>query len=145
MKRATIVLFTLLFSVFAAASDAPSVAEIEDSLRATETAFAKTMEDRDFDAFATFLSENAIFSTPRGELRGRSQILEGWRPLYEAETPPFSWRPERVHVLDGGKLGGTTGPVIDPEGNVIGQFVSTWARQPDGSWKIVLDMAPNCQ
>ena len=126
----------------AQASEPPTVAELEDSLRATEAAFAQTMADRDLDAFATFLAEDAIFSTPHRVLRGRAEIVEGWKSLYEGPEAPFSWTPDRVHVLEDGTIGGSTGPVHDPAGNVLGHFVSTWRRQPDGSWKIILDLAP---
>lgn len=118
---------------------------LEESLRRTETAFAQTMADRDLEAFASFLEEGAVFSSPQGTSKGKDAILEEWSRYFEEDTAPFSWRPERVFVSPDGTLGGTTGPVMDAAGNVGGQFVSTWRRQPDGRWKIILDMAPDCR
>lgn len=119
--------------------------ELEESLRAVETAFAKTMADRDLEAFATFIAEDAVFSTSRQVLRGRSEIVEGWSSLFEGPDAPFSWRPERVHVLEDGSMGGTAGPVIDAAGNTVGYFVSTWIRR-NGAWRVILDqgVAPDC-
>ncbi|MDX1583757.1 MAG: nuclear transport factor 2 family protein [Thermoanaerobaculia bacterium] len=147
MKRAALVLVALWISTLSAMADPSdsSYSDLEESLREMETAFAKTMEERDFGAFSSFIAEDAIFSTPRATLRGRAEILAVWKTYFETEAPPFSWQPERVHVLRSRTLGGTTGPILDPDGNVIGQFVSTWKRAPSGAWKIVLDLAPNCR
>ena len=117
---------------------------LEQSLRAAETAFAQTMADRDLAAFERFLADGAVFSSPQRALRGKAEIVATWKRFYEGEAPPFSWKPVRAFVSADGVIGGTTGPVMDPEGNVVGQFVSTWLRQPDGTWKVVLDMSPDC-
>ncbi len=134
---AAIVLITMTLP-----ASAHDPAALEDSLRATETAFAATMADRDLEAFSSFLAEDAIFSSPRNLLRGREAIVEGWRPFFDGPDAPFSWKPARVHVLDDGTIGGTTGPVFNPAGETVGHFVSTWKRQSDGTWKIILDLSP---
>jgi len=49
-------------------------------------------------------------------------------------------------LLDSGTLAMSSGPVYDPEGKRIGTFNSVWRREPDGSWKIVLDKGcPPCE
>ncbi|HRS17771.1 MAG TPA: nuclear transport factor 2 family protein [Thermoanaerobaculaceae bacterium] len=114
------------------------VAALEAQVRATETAFAKTMEDRDHAAFVSFLAEEAVF-WGRAVLRGRQAVAEGWKPFFEGPKAPFSWAPERVAVIASGTLALSSGPVFDPEGKRVGTFTSTWRREKDGSWKIVLD------
>ena len=77
-------------------------------------------------------------------LRGKQQVLEAWTKMMTAgPVAPFSWRPSRSMVT--GNLGSTAGPVYDPEGKWAGSFTSTWRRDPDGKWRIVLDSAPPCQ
>jgi ketosteroid isomerase-like protein len=110
-----------------------------DDLGSVETAFAATMANRDLDAFASFLDEEAVFFAGPTELRGAEAVAEAWAPFFATETAPFSWRPEVVSVLDSGTLGLTSGPVFDPEGNRIGTFNSIWRRSPEGVWKIVFD------
>lgn len=115
-------------------------------LRAAEEAFARTMADRDHDAFASFLAAEAVFFGRRGEIRGREAVAAAWRPLYEGPDAPFSWRPDSATVLDSGTLGLTSGPVLAPDGRRIGTFNSVWRREADGRWKVVFDRGcPDCE
>lgn len=130
---------------FTPAAPVSGVEDLERSLRAAETAFAQTMADRDLAAFTSFVAEDAVFSSPRASHRGRTEIVAAWSRYFEGAQAPFAWRPERVHVRARGSLGATTGPVFDPAGKVVGQFVSTWERQADGRWLVVLDVGPDCR
>ncbi len=105
----------------------------------TEKAFAKTMADRDAVAFASFLSEEAIFMSGETPLRGRQAISEGWAPFYAGPAAPFSWEPEDVEVLTSGDLALSSGPVRDPQGKVVARFTSIWRREASGAWRIVFD------
>lgn len=110
----------------------------------TEEAFAASFAARDPERFATFLAEDAVFTGARRELRGKAEIAEAWKGMMLAgPEPPFSWRPTRVLVH--GDVALSTGTVHDPSGRWIGAFTSVWQRQPDGSWKIVLDGAAPCE
>jgi len=113
-------------------------------VRAREQAFAKTMADRDHAAFASFVSEEAVF-VGRTVRRGRRDVAEGWKPYFEGARAPFSWQPETVEVVDSGTLALSRGPVFDEQGRRSGTFTSTWRREPDGEWRVVLDSGcPPC-
>jgi ketosteroid isomerase-like protein len=122
-----------------------SIAGIADPLSPTEQvlaverAFAKTMADRDLQAFATFLSDEAVFFSGTTTLRGRQQITETWTKYFADPAPPFAWDPDQVVVLESGSLALSTGPVVDPSGQVIGRFNSIWRLESPGVWKIVFD------
>jgi ketosteroid isomerase-like protein len=127
------------------ADPAPEILKLQEQLRAAETAFAKTMADRDHAAFASFIAEEAIFYGPNGEIRGKGAVVEAWKRFYENKEAPFSWRPETVAVLDSGTLGQTSGPVFDPSGKQTGSFQSVWRRTSDGRWEIIFDKGcPYC-
>ena len=119
------------------AADSPET--LAAQVRAREVAFAKTMADRDHGAFATFVSEEALFLAAT-VLRGREAVAEGWKPFFEGATAPFSWEPERVEVIDSGTLAVSSGPVRNPEGERVGTFNSTWRLEEDGEWRVVLDI-----
>jgi ketosteroid isomerase-like protein len=122
-----------------------SVAKAAEQVRSREIAFAKSMADRDHAAFAAFVSEEALFLGPT-VLRGRQAVAEGWRPFFEGPQAPFSWKPERVEVIDSGTLAISTGPVRGPDGQRVGTFNSTWRLEPDGQWRVVLDIGcPPCR
>ena len=113
-----------------------------------ERGFAATMAERDATAFASYISKEALFmgaaDAPR-VLRGRAAIVEGWKQFFDGPTPPFSWEPDIVEVIDSGSLALTSGPVLDPAGKLIGRFNSIWRLEPDGRWRVLFDRgAPVC-
>ncbi|MDH3628215.1 MAG: PQQ-binding-like beta-propeller repeat protein [Acidobacteriota bacterium] len=120
-----------------------SAATLKDQVWQTEVAFAKTMSDRDHDAFASFLADEAIFFVNQRILRGSDAVQAAWKPLYEGPDAPFSWKPELVEVLDSGDLAHSSGPVIDASGTVIGSFNSIWRRESTDTWKVVFDKGCN--
>lgn len=131
---------TILVAVWVmGASFVAGVEPPADDLGAMETAFAATMADRDLKAFSTFLDDETIFYAGPTELRGKQAVIDAWSRFFEGETPPFSWKPDVVSVLDSGVLGLTSGPVLDSEGNRIGSFNSIWRKNADGIWKIIFD------
>src|SRR5256885_5401896 len=103
----------LLAGVVAAPILAQSNAELKEQVRNTERAFARTMADRDHAAFVAFLSEETVFFSANGVLRGPKQVGDGWKRFYDAPKAPFSWEPEQVEVLDSGTLALSSGPAWD--------------------------------
>ena len=104
-----------------------------------EIAFAKSMADRDFEAFLSFISPEAVFFAGDTPLRGRDEISRGWAPFFEGPTAPFSWRPDLVEVLESGDLALTSGPVVAPSGESLGRFNTIWRRDDQGRWWVVFD------
>ena len=116
-----------------------------DQVRAAETAFAKSMADRNPAAFAALVADDAVFFGGKGVNRGKAAVVADWKRFFDGAAAPFSWAPSDVEVLSSGNLGFTSGPVFDPKGTRIGTFNSVWQRQSDGSWKIVFDKGcPPC-
>lgn len=129
---------TLLLLALPSMCFAATPAELAEQVRQREIAFAKSMADRDHAAFASFLSDEAIFGA-RTVLRGKAAVAAAWKPLFEGAAAPFSWQPERVEVLDSGTLGLSSGPIFDPKGNRTGTYNSIWRCEADGVWRIVFD------
>ena len=134
---------TLILAVLLAAAPAETNAQLAEQVRQTEAAFAKTMADRDHAAFVSFLADETVFFG-RSVQRGKNAVAQAWKPLYQGKDAPFSWRPEKVEVLDSGTLALSSGPVFDPHGKRIGTFNSVWRREGK-DWRIVLDNGcPDC-
>jgi len=112
-----------------------SAAEVE----AREIAFAKTMADRDLEAFLTFISPEAIFFNGNEALRGHDAITGAWAPLFGGATAPFSWHPDVIEVLESGQLALSSGPVRSASGEEVGRFNSVWRKDADGQWRVVFD------
>jgi ketosteroid isomerase-like protein len=59
----------------------------------------------------------------------------------------LQWEPERADIAASGDLGWTTGRFVSegpgPDGTTVrveGIYVSIWRLQPDGTWKVVMDL-----
>ena len=131
----------------AAANQTPPVSP-ERVVTDAERGFASTMARRDFGAFPSFISAEAIFLGNEGGtqiLRGRRAIAEAWKPYFDEAQAPFSWEPDLVQVVDSGTLATTSGPVRNPKGEVTGRFNSVWRLESDGRWRVVFDRgSPVC-
>jgi len=134
----------LALMLCAAPAFAEDLAPLAQQVRATEIAFAKTLADRDVQAFRAMIAPDVIWLADQ-PLRGPDQVLTRWQKFFDAQQPPFSWAPEVVEVQQGGKLALSTGPVLDPAGKRVGTYTSIWRREPGGEWKIIFDRgSPAC-
>ena len=113
-----------------------------DSLAAAELAFAKYSVDHGMRAaFIEYFADDGVnFAPDPGNTRAR------FRARPEAIEPfVLDWHPAIAAVARAGDLGFTTGPytiagrapaVREP---AQGMFFSVWRRQPEGSWKVIVD------
>ncbi|PYR34947.1 MAG: DUF4440 domain-containing protein [Acidobacteria bacterium] len=146
MKPCLLLIALMTASLSGAAPQASRTARLADEVRAAEASFARTMAARDHAAFAAHLASEAVFFGANDVLRGRTAVAAGWKRFFDGPTPPFSWEPAQVEVLDSGTLALTSGPVRDPQGRQTGVFNSVWRRDGNGSWKIVFDKGcPPCE
>jgi ketosteroid isomerase-like protein len=116
---------------------AAAVAAATRQVVATEQAFAKTMADRDFKAFVTFLSPDAVFFSGSDVTRGPVAVAAKWETYFAGREAPFSWTPDHVEVLASGGLALSTGPVFQNH-KIVGRFSSIW-RLEGNSWHVVFD------
>lgn len=93
-----------------------------------------------------FAPDGAQIQPGVGEVRGPDAIRALMAGL---DDPDFSltWEPLRADIAASGDLGWTTGSYrsqgMGPGGERReghGRYVSIWRRQPDGSWKVVMDL-----
>ena len=145
---ATILVLAPIPAVTVSADAPPANQNLQQQVAMTERAFAKTMADRDLAAFGRFISQEAVFVSRAKSLRGRQQVIEGWRKLYAGPSVPFSWEPETVEVLDSGQLALSSGPVHDAAGKIVGKYTSIWRLEAPNTWRVVFDsgcdVCPHC-
>ena len=144
MRASTCRLFGGLLLIASLGAGGPAIgagngAELAAQVRAAEAAFARSMAERDHEAFAAHLAEETIFFSNQGVLRGKSAVAAAWKKYYEGPSAPFSWQPDSVEVLDSGTLAHSSGPVFAPDGRRIATFNSVWRRESDGRWRIIFD------
>jgi ketosteroid isomerase-like protein len=145
MQIAHLAFATWLFLLTGCATSSTQAEPVDLSrqVRATETAFARTMADRDHQGFVSFLSDETVFFTEKAALRGKQQVADWWKRFYDGPVAPFSWEPQRVEVLDSGTLALSSGPVRSSDGKQIGTFTSIWRLEGPGIWRIIFDKGCN--
>ena len=111
-----------------------------EALVASERAFAKMSVDQGIKAaFLANLAEDAILFRPR--------VVNGpefYRQMPET-TAVLEWEPVFADISASGDLGYTTGPwKLRPKPGApptkFGHYVSLWRKQPDGRFKVILDV-----
>jgi ketosteroid isomerase-like protein len=139
MRRvgACALLTTLVLPMYAFPQTDPEL--LRNQVLATERAFARSMTERDFAAFARHLSEHAVFWSGPAPLQGKAAVMSAWKPFYDAAQAPFSWDPDQVVVLSDGSLAHSTGLVRDATGRLLARFNSVWRQESPGVWRIVFD------
>ncbi len=110
-----------------------------DQVWAAELAFARSMAQRNVEAFADLIADEAVFFSGTTALRGKRAVVEAWSAYFSAPAAPFSWEPDQVEVLASGTLALSTGPVRDPAGVVIARFNSIWRLEAPNRWRVVFD------
>lgn len=141
MSRTLIVFLCLALHAGAvAASD-----DLVKAVRCSEIGFSLSVEEKNLDAFAAFVASDARF-VANGVLRGREEVVAGWRPLFADEGPRLSWRPAIVEVLANSGLALSRGPYrmesTTESGETVlawGTFNSIWQRQSNGDWQVLFD------
>jgi ketosteroid isomerase-like protein len=137
--RILIALALLILASYTAAADAV------DEVRCRETGFSQAVENRDMDAFRSFIDADARFVS-NSVLRGVDDIAAAWSVFFGEDSPSIKWRPQIIEVLEDGRLALSRGPyrvaTKDADGNPVeqwGTFNSVWRLNDDGQWRVVLD------
>lgn len=111
----------------------------------TEQAFSRMAAEKTArEAFMAFIADDGLLFRP-GAVNGKKWMLE--HPLPPSDKRSLlAWQPNFADMAAAGDLGVTTGPwefkedIKDEKPAGHGHFVTLWKKQPDGSWKFVVDL-----
>lgn len=111
----------------------------------TEQAFSKMAEEKNTrDAFLAFIADDGLLFRP-GAVNGKKWMLE--HPVPPSDKKPLlAWQPSFAGMAASGDLGFTTGPwefkndIKDEKPAGYGHFITVWKKQPESSWKFVVDL-----
>jgi ketosteroid isomerase-like protein len=121
----------------------PGVAFLYD----LEKQFAKATLDGGGKAFSRWFAEDAVtLGNKQAPVVGRAAIAASaqWDP----KQYTLQWTPQGGQMLPAGDAGYTwghyEGRALDANGNAVtttGRYITLWKKQPDGSWKVALDIS----
>ncbi len=147
MKAEIMILIVLTGILITACQTSVDVENEKMVLLQTDREFAQTsVELGAAEAFKRFLDANAL-QLPAGQkpVRGVENIYRQMKKGADSYT--MSWEPQEGDVAASGDLGYTWGIYKvtvknqdDSEINSYGKYLNIWKKQPDGSWKVLVDM-----
>lgn len=126
---------------------APRAADDEKALREADAAIQEALARRDLERTMSFYAEDAVL-LPAAEplIRGKAAIREEWKHLFAIPDFRTTSTLTRVEVARSADLAYTMGTylatMMGEDGREVtepGKWVSVWKKQPDGSWRIVVD------
>jgi ketosteroid isomerase-like protein len=155
--RSFILIFTMMITTVALEAQAaapdpkPTATDSKpattDTLRQLEADFMKAAAERGSEGYMSFYAEDAI-EVPNGSeaIHGKANIAKTMDFLNDKNNQ-LTWTPVDAGISLSGDLGYTSGKYEfrskDKDGKVKiehGKYTSIWKKQPDGNWKVVLDM-----
>lgn len=123
-------------------------ADERESLIQADREFDQATAEKGVGAWVSYFAEDGrMFPAGAEIVSGKEAIREAMAPAFA--TPGFSlrWKPLGAEVSNAGDLGYTYGTYVakgpGPKGEAVerhGKYVSIWRKQPDGSWKVVVDI-----
>jgi ketosteroid isomerase-like protein len=109
--------------------------------------FAKTGIAKNIDSFMSFVAEDVRFYSDGVMRTGKLAFREGWAKGFADPNWTITWAPLYAEAAQSADLGYTTGSfeIHDKasDGTSVvrkGSYVTIWRKQPDGSWKVALDI-----
>jgi len=155
--RSFIVIVALTLSMVAqtaqtsAADSQPTAADSKpattDTLRQLEADFMKAAAERGAEGYMSYYADDAV-EVPNGAdaIHGKANIAKTMAFLNDKNNQ-LTWTPVDAGISISGDLGWTSGSYEfrskGKDGKVKieqGKYTSIWKKQPDGTWKVVLDM-----
>lgn len=118
-----------------------NVEQERSALLALDREWSQTTKDT--DKFLSYFASDAS-AHPQGMpvATGTAAIREAFTKMSSVPGFSLSWTPTKAEVSTAGDLGYTVGTYVMTMtgGSDKGKYVTTWKKQPDGTWKIVEDI-----
>lgn len=120
---------------------------LADSLKATDNALSKAVADRELEKIMSFYTDDAVLMpTAEPIVSGKKAIREEWRHILD--IPGFQAKSAltKVEVARDGDMAYSMGTYLatmlgenGKQAAEPGKYLTIWKRQPDGSWRIVVE------
>ena len=120
----------------------------EAAIRQSDVAWSKVAEARQVDGHNAYFLEDAVVLAPNEAMvSGKESIRKMVGEMFAMPGFAIKWQPTKVEVARSGDFGYSLGTyelsINDPKGTPVadrGKYATVWKKQPDGSWKVAVDM-----
>ena len=128
---------------------APDTREADErAIREIEIEGSKAAAAKDMERYMSFLADDAVEFEPGAPMvAGKDAIRKSLAAFFAAPGSSLSFQASKVVVARGGDLAYSYGTYAmtmnDAKGKPVndkGKYVTVYAKQPDGKWKVVADI-----
>ena len=123
-------------------ADAATAAVLQVDRDFAQAGFAKNI-----DRFMSYIAEDVRFYSAGVMLTGKLPFRESWAKGFADPNWNITWAPLYAEAAQSADLGYTTGSFEihekSSDGTPLvrkGSYVTIWRKQPDGTWKVALDI-----
>jgi len=143
---ATVLAFTLIACNQTSGNTEADIAAI----KAVEAQWNQDWAAHDIDKIMSHYADDAVLIVPgMPATNGKAAITEGNKPMATDPVTVLKFTAARVEVAKSGDVAWTQGSytltLTDPQSKQVvndhGSYVTTYRKQPDGSWKCIADIA----
>jgi ketosteroid isomerase-like protein len=116
-------------------------------IRKLDADWVKAAQSKQPDAWMAFYADDAVVLPPNEKIATTKEEIR--KPVSDLLSLPglsINWQPTKIEVARSGDLAYLYGAYQlsfnDPSGKMVsdaGKNVEIWKKQPDGSWKCILD------
>lgn len=145
--RREIVATGLAVLLGAACVSSPDLAAARAALMEADRAFARATAERGVEGWVEYFAADGAMTRPGGVIVGPDSIRAFMTPTFADTSFALTWEPERAVMGGAGDLGYTIGRWQtrgrNQQGQVMvraGTYLTVWRKQPDGSWKVEMDI-----
>jgi len=148
MKRRWVGVAVAAAGLVVACGGRPGAAAARAALMAADRAFADATARRGAEGWTSYFEADARQFHARGVSIGTDSIRAVMTRAFADTTERLSWQPVSAVVAASGELGYTIGRwesrALGQDGRWTaagtGNYVTIWRRQPDGGWKVSVDI-----
>ncbi len=151
MKPIAVIPALLAAGALSGCAPAGPQADIAADKATIEKLYPAMVKEQDIETWAEYVAENPVFFPPDSPmLRGKQAIVDYYRQNVFSSDPNIKFHQAvqtNVEVSRGGDVAYSYGWVdfsaSDSEGNPArgkSKWVKVWKKQPDGSWKLVINI-----
>ena len=152
MKRfATLCAITAMAFTMTACNQTPDTHDADVvAIQADETQWNQDWAAKDQDKIVAHYADDAILIVPGSpSTSGKEAIRAGLKQMVADPAVSLKFQPTKVEVAKSGDIAYTQGTytltLTDPQTKQLindhGSYVTTYRKQPDGTWKAVVDIA----
>ena len=150
MKNTRMFLCTLAALCLAGYSQTGGRQADVQALKDNEARWNREFVAKDIEKVVAHYADNAVLMSPgMASVSGKDEIRKSLKSMLQDPALSLKFEASRVEVSNSGDMGFTQGAyrmtMTDPASKQVihdrGSYVTTYRKQPDGSWKSIADIA----